>query len=207
MKFRVKGTNPVKTVLPPVLNQDFRVLEEREAKRTRRFRFEQGGRKWVINGKSWDADRSDANPTLGETEIWEFVNPGSGWIHPVHPHLIKFQILSRNGKKPPCHQRGWKDVVMVHEFETVRVIMKFKPHKGRYMMHCHNLVHEDHMMMTQFDVMGPGAPPDGPCSRSAQPVPRDGKLPAMKRTETIDDTEQDLGADPKPCETKPACLG
>jgi spore coat protein A, manganese oxidase len=208
MQFRVKGKNPVKTQLPPVLNPEFHVLEEREAKpQRRRFRFEQGGPKWVINGKSWDAYRSDADPVLGETEIWEFVNPGSGWIHPVHPHLIKFQILSRNGKKPPCYQRGWKDVVMVHEFETVRVIMKFKPHKGRYMMHCHNLVHEDHMMMTQFDVGGLGAPQESPGARLAKPVPLDGKLPEMQRTETILETEPDRGPNLKPCETKSACLG
>jgi hypothetical protein len=32
--------------------------------------------------------------------------------------------------------------------------MKFGPHRGKYMMHCHNLVHEDHDMMTQFEVLG-----------------------------------------------------
>jgi spore coat protein A len=34
----------------------------------------------------------------------------------------------------------------------VRLIMRFAPHKGRYMLHCHNLVHEDHDMMGQFGV-------------------------------------------------------
>ena len=37
--------------------------------------------------------------------------------------------------------------------------MKFGPHQGRYMMHCHNLVHEDHDMMHQFAVgWKPGQP-------------------------------------------------
>jgi FtsP/CotA-like multicopper oxidase with cupredoxin domain len=31
------------------------------------------------------------------------------------------------------------------------------PRTGRYMMHCHNLVHEDHDMMVQFEV-GTGGP-------------------------------------------------
>ena len=35
--------------------------------------------------------------------------------------------------------------------------MKFGPNLGRYMMHCHNLVHEDHDMMVQFEV-GTGGP-------------------------------------------------
>jgi spore coat protein A, manganese oxidase len=30
--------------------------------------------------------------------------------------------------------------------------MRFGPQLGRYMIHCHNLVHEDHDMMTQFEV-------------------------------------------------------
>jgi spore coat protein A, manganese oxidase len=207
MQFRIKaGSTPIKMNLPAQLNKEFRVLAENQAPvTTRRFRFEQGGGKWVINGKGWDANRIDAKPTQNAYEIWEFVNPGSGWIHPVHPHLIKFQILSRNGKKPPCHQRGWKDVVMVHEFETVRVMMKFKPHKGIYMMHCHNLVHEDHMMMTQFEVIGEGNPANHPCSRSAEPMPGNGQLPELKRTETIPETDQDIGTDPQSCETKPSC--
>ncbi len=45
------------------------------------------------------------------------------------------------------------------EGETVRVVAKFGPHEGRYMIHCHNLVHEDHDMMSQFRV-GPVKNPD-----------------------------------------------
>jgi hypothetical protein len=30
--------------------------------------------------------------------------------------------------------------------------MKFGPHRGKYMIHCHNLPHEDHDMMSQFSV-------------------------------------------------------
>ena len=34
----------------------------------------------------------------------------------------------------------------------MRLIMKFGPHRGKYMVHCHNLPHEDHDMMHQFSV-------------------------------------------------------
>jgi spore coat protein A len=37
--------------------------------------------------------------------------------------------------------------------ETVRVIMKFEHFTGRYVLHCHNLQHEDHDMMTQWKVV------------------------------------------------------
>ena len=53
-------------------------------------------------------------------------------------------------------ERGPKDVVYVGENETVKVIARFGPQAGRYMMHCHNLVHEDHDMMGQFWVGGTG---------------------------------------------------
>lgn len=45
------------------------------------------------------------------------------------------------------------------EGETVRVLMKFGPQRGKYMVHCHNLVHEDHDMMHQFEVGSGGDDP------------------------------------------------
>ena len=53
--------------------------------------------------------------------------------------------------------------------KTVRVAMRFSgpsagegwaEPRGRYMMHCHNLVHEDHDMMMQFSVGDPDHVPD-----------------------------------------------
>jgi hypothetical protein len=38
------------------------------------------------------------------------------------------------------------------------------------MIHCHNLVHEDHDMMTQFEVMGPDSS-DGPLSDPCLDLP------------------------------------
>jgi hypothetical protein len=37
--------------------------------------------------------------------------------------------------------------------------MRFDNQDGRYMMHCHNLVHEDHDMMVQFEVGDGGDDP------------------------------------------------
>jgi hypothetical protein len=43
---------------------------------------------------------------------------------------------------------------------------------GKYMVHCHNLMHEDHDMMTQFEVVqnGVSVGPD-PFSASALSLP------------------------------------
>ncbi len=38
------------------------------------------------------------------------------------------------------------------EGESVQLLMRFEHQRGRYMMHCHNLTHEDHDMMQQFCV-------------------------------------------------------
>ncbi|SEQ82893.1 multicopper oxidase family protein [Microlunatus flavus] len=113
---------------------------------------------WNLNGETWhDVVDSEykkvlASPDLGETQVWEIQNNSGGWFHPVHIHLIDFKILSRNGRAPFAYEQGPKDVVYVGEGEKVRLIMKFGPHRGKYMVHCHNLPHEDHDMMHQFSV-------------------------------------------------------
>lgn len=137
------------------------------ALRTRTFRFDRNNGMWKINNLGWDKNRIDANPGFGDVEIWNLVNPGGGWIHPVHIHLVDLQLLSRNGRNPLPYERGWKDVFLVGENETVRVITKFGPNIGKYMMHCHNIVHEDTDMMTQFEVGTGGA---SPLSAPAKPI-------------------------------------
>jgi spore coat protein A len=98
-----------------------------------------------------------ANPASGDVQIWEITNSSGGWFHPVHIHLVDFKMLTRNGKPVFNYEQGPKDVAYVGENETIRAIMKFgkagdPSTDGRYMIHCHNLPHEDHDMMTQFRV-------------------------------------------------------
>jgi FtsP/CotA-like multicopper oxidase with cupredoxin domain len=132
-------------------------------RRNVRFSRRDSDNVWVINGQTWEDviasgfTRVLANPDLDDVEIWTIENKGGGWFHPVHIHLVDFQILSRNGGPPFAYERGPKDVVYVGPDEKVEVLIHFGPHQGRYMMHCHNLPHEDHDMMTQFRV---GDPPD-----------------------------------------------
>jgi spore coat protein A, manganese oxidase len=88
-----------------------------------------------------------AHPGFNDVEIWELKNDSGGWFHPVHIHLIDFKILDRNGRPPFDYEKAPKDTVYVGEDETVRAIMRFEKQVGRYMFHCHNLVHEDHDMV------------------------------------------------------------
>jgi FtsP/CotA-like multicopper oxidase with cupredoxin domain len=138
----------------------------------RRFEFIRTNGHWTINGETWEDvinsgyTHCAAEPAHDSIEIWELANKSGGWFHPVHIHLVDFQVLSRNGSASRVfdYEKGPKDVVYVGENETVRVAMRFAgpaagegwpTPKGRYMMHCHNLVHEDHDMMVQFSVGDP----------------------------------------------------
>jgi spore coat protein A, manganese oxidase len=139
-------------------------LRPGQSMRTRAIRFERDQGQWRINGTTWDDivasnfQRIIANPGLHDIETWDFVNKSGGWNHPGHLHLVDVRILSRNGQPPFDYELGPKDTVYIGEGETVRVLMEFGPHKGRYMVHCHNLAHEDHDMMVQYAVgWKPGA--------------------------------------------------
>lgn len=163
MRFDVVREEPDNSVLPDKLRIVKSLLNQPIAN-TRTFRFVRNNNQWKINNLTWDSKRVDANPKPGDIEIWNLVNPGSGWVHPVHIHLVDCQIIDRNGLKPRTYERGWKDVFMVGEFETVRVITQFRRREGtdiigKYMMHCHNIVHEDHAMMTQFEIGKGGLDP------------------------------------------------
>lgn len=143
----------------------------------RKFVFSRNNNQWTINNKTWNPDRVDANPEPGAIEIWELSNQTGGWIHPVHIHFADWQILQRDGQEPLPYEKGWKDVFRVGHFEKVWVIGEFgrrgsssdddKYIEGKFMFHCHNLVHEDHAMMTQFEI---GQNGDSPLSAKPQPI-------------------------------------
>ncbi|HEY4603373.1 MAG TPA: multicopper oxidase domain-containing protein [Blastococcus sp.] len=138
-------------------------LTPADSTKTRKLVFERQNGEWTINGLTWaDVEASGftkviANPALNAVETWELQNKAGGWFHPIHIHLIDFQILDRNGEPPAPYERGPKDVTYLGENETIRLIGRFGPHNGKYMIHCHNTVHEDHDMMFQMQV-GDGGP-------------------------------------------------
>jgi hypothetical protein len=123
----------------------------------------------------------------GTTEIWRWVNR-PGYTHPMHMHLVQFQILDRqpfvlvdgvvqpSGPPVPADslERGWKDTAPVQPLEILRVIARFEDYTGKYPYHCHILEHEEHEMMRQFQVIEPSDVTDevGPASvQLAQSVP------------------------------------
>lgn len=172
--------DPGALVMPNIVSTDpVMTRAASSAIKTRRMRVKkEHDDVWVIANTRWEEvaasgfQKVSANPNLNDVEIWEIENSSGGWFHPVHIHLVDFKILSRNGKGAFTYENGPKDVVYVGEGETVRLLMRFEHNRGRYMIHCHNLPHEDHDMMTQFSVGYKAGDPDpnDPIA-AARPVP------------------------------------
>ena len=89
---------------------------------------------WAINGMDFDAERPIAAPRYGDVEIWHIENRKLlgylGLVHPVHVHLVAFQIIERNGKPPLPHEMGWKDTVAVAKGDEVKIIARFEGDRG-----------------------------------------------------------------------------
>ncbi|KAB3535371.1 multicopper oxidase domain-containing protein [Alkaliphilus pronyensis] len=149
-------------------------LFEKDARLTRNLTLvretDKYGRAFLLlDGKRWD-DPITIKPLLGSIEVWSLINLANS-THPIHIHLVNFQILDRQPfdvehykktKKilttgtavlPELNERGWKDTVRANPGEITRIIMKFTPYVGLYPWHCHILEHEDHEMMRPFEIV------------------------------------------------------
>lgn len=123
----------------------------------------------LLDDKTWD-EPITIKPRLGNIEIWNLINLTRA-THPIHLHLVHFQILDRQpfdteyyektGKLlttgprilPDPIERGWKDTVRANPGEITRIIARFVPYTGLYPWHCHILEHEDYEMMRPFEVL------------------------------------------------------
>ncbi|MHC4911056.1 MAG: multicopper oxidase domain-containing protein, partial [Planctomycetota bacterium] len=122
------------------------------------------GQVWLINGLGWH-DITE-RPILDTVEVWSFINR-SGQSHPMHMHLVFFQVLDRQAFEidgdeiipvgpvmpPDPGETGWKDTVQARPQQITRVIARFEDYAGLFSYHCHILEHEDHEMMRQFEVV------------------------------------------------------
>jgi len=105
---------------------------------------------WMVNGQPYDPSTDLATPRFGDIEIWRLM---TDLHHPVHLHLTPFQVLRRGGRAPGAGDLGWKDTIDLIPGETAEIIMRFDGYRGRYVFHCHNLEHEDMMMMANFTIV------------------------------------------------------
>jgi len=104
---------------------------------------------WTINGEPFHPDRSIADPRLGSTEIWRL---SSDFHHPIHLHQASFRILGRGIGGPGPYDHGPKDTIDLRPAEQASILVTFDDYPGRYVLHCHNLEHEDMAMMGAFTI-------------------------------------------------------
>ena len=126
-------------------------LDRADARRQRVIRFDSMMMSHTINGRPFEMERVDERVQFGATEVWRFVNDAP-FPHPIHMHAVHFQVLTRTGGRSRVFpwERGWKDTVLVFPGEAVDVITRFDSHRGMFLLHCHNLEHEDKGMMMNF---------------------------------------------------------
>ncbi|MFL5310072.1 MAG: multicopper oxidase family protein [Myxococcales bacterium] len=150
---------------------------------TRSFNFDQGRNgQWTINGGLFSCNSPRFLVQQNSLEQWNLQN-GWGWSHPIHVHLEEHQVtqgapglygsssddssnFSRWGSQycwsgcdssaPTGVNLARKDTVRLVPRSNVTIKMRFRDWLGRYPMHCHNVIHEDHAMMLRFDVATTG---------------------------------------------------
>jgi spore coat protein A, manganese oxidase len=175
MQFRV-GTPrvPDPSDLPAILRPLARIAES-AAVQTRRLTLDETTNRvaesqgMLLNKTPWHMPITE-RPVLGTTEIWELVNLTDD-VHPIHLHMVKFQILDRRrfdgfqymtagtlrytgpAMAPEANELGWKDTARVNAKTVTRIIVPFEGYPGRYVWHCHILEHEDNEMMRPYEVL------------------------------------------------------
>jgi suppressor of ftsI/bilirubin oxidase len=171
MALRVLAGRPARSTVPKYLATPLPEPPSRAtASRTFRFRISDQGR-WMINGWNFLLDAHAHAPAFvvrrGDHEVWEFVNEFRSMPHPIHLHGFQFHVVERANsprqlralvvadRGRTAQDMGLLDTVVVWPGERVRIAIDFaQPFSGTqtYMLHCHNLEHEDQGMMVAFAV-------------------------------------------------------
>jgi FtsP/CotA-like multicopper oxidase with cupredoxin domain len=97
-----------------------------------------------INSHVFDANRDDQVVRLNTTEEWVIRNASTQW-HPFHIHINDYQVVAVNGQPVPV--RYSEDTTGVPPFGEITIRTRYRDFPGRWVYHCHILLHEDHGMM------------------------------------------------------------
>jgi len=153
---RGRGTSGGPSALPPTLRPVAKIAEtsgdtHQKNSRSRNWIF--GGRTHdpPADGKRWH-DLYRRNPCLAQPDL-EFLNLTDD-SHPIHLHLVRFQILDRrpidvsaylydnklrytaDARRPIRTKPAGKTTVRVSPGASTRIIVKFEGYTGRYVWHC-----------------------------------------------------------------------
>jgi FtsP/CotA-like multicopper oxidase with cupredoxin domain len=172
LQFQVSSKAVSDGSVDPATNPTFYTLPDTTAtpRITRTFKFDRLNGQWSVNGQFMDCGFGPAGPPPGgfsqnfrftvqqnSVEHWLLTNLTGDWTHPIHIHLEEHQILTRNRVAPTLAiERSRKDVTQLHQNERVELFFRFRDWVGKYPIHCHNVVHEDHAMMALWHIQPQG---------------------------------------------------
>jgi FtsP/CotA-like multicopper oxidase with cupredoxin domain len=159
LQFQVSSKSVKDGSVNPLTNPTFYQLPSTNVtpRVTRTFKFDRLNGQWSINGQFMTCDHFRFLVQQNSVENWILFNATGDWTHPVHVHLEEHQILSRNRVVPSVVEQSRKDVTQLHPNERVLLFFRFRDWLGKYPIHCHNVVHEDHAMMGLWNVVPSGA--------------------------------------------------
>ena len=101
---------------------------------------------FTVNDKVFSCDDPWQIP-LNSVEEWEVYNH-TAYPHPFHIHVNPFQVVSGGGIEPGT----WLDTMNFPAYERITFRTRFQNYTGKYVFHCHNLMHEDMGMMQGVEV-------------------------------------------------------
>ncbi len=135
------------------------------------FQLVGGTNPFRINGLPFDAGTPHHVVLKGTTEEWLLRNDtlAGNWVHPVHIHFEEGRIIERtrrinvglptettiNVPLLPWEDanNSRRDVYSLPGQESLRIRLAFRDFVGRYLIHCHNMNHEDAFMMLRWDIV------------------------------------------------------
>jgi len=133
------------------------------------FTFDGSPRRFRINGEVFDHNRIDHAVLKGSSEEWVIANDviAGNWTHPVHIHFEEGRIMSRSHTNRDAsgnilsvdnvpllpEELGRRDIYRVPGQDRLVIRLRFRDFVGRYLIHCHNMNHEDNFMMVRWDIV------------------------------------------------------
>ena len=145
----------------PTPSRYYPLIQPSEVKRIRNIVFEgmfppvinpAVGLDFMINGNQYDELAVPHVVQLGTVEEWHIqvmgAHHGGTEGHPFHIHVNHFETISTGGVAAP--PGTIQDTVWTPEKSETVIRMKFKQWKGKAVLHCHILPHEDTGMMQNF---------------------------------------------------------
>lgn len=117
-----------------------------------------GGTFKTVNGKVYPEGETTSLKLDTATlwKIWVGDKQESSASHPFHIHVNPFQVTDRDINGRPFHY--WKDTLLISGSDNkgadnaIVVRSRYEDFDGEFVLHCHNLNHEDQGMMKKVEI-------------------------------------------------------